>query len=232
MDEEVRKSARNRRLKFLNCLYGLSELDPEIPVTRKVWNWNISIFILIIVSTYLFCVKVYPLKEIYFNSASHLDQYQIAYAEKLMEYNKDVLNGKTRADLLSKFLSVISPQDQVFITLTNNWLFLAVNTVYFAESKRIMENNFHNEPITTCRQDFCPGSSNKSHNYWQTNSSSSNLSGKSVSSTKVIQYSLKPCYITPSLTDIKYSWNQSCPVTCWKQAEEENLELIRWFVAS
>ncbi|KAK7576318.1 hypothetical protein V9T40_012604 [Parthenolecanium corni] len=90
MDEEVRKSARNRRLKFLNCLYGLSELDPDIPVTRKV----------------------YPLKEIYFNSASHLDQYQIAYAEKLMEFNKDVLNGKTRADLLSKFVSVISPQDQ------------------------------------------------------------------------------------------------------------------------
>lgn len=38
MDEEVKKSARNRRLKFLNCLYGLSELDPDIPVTRKVRN--------------------------------------------------------------------------------------------------------------------------------------------------------------------------------------------------
>lgn len=30
-----------------------------------------------------------------------------------MEYNKDVLNGKTRADLLMKLVSVISPQDQV-----------------------------------------------------------------------------------------------------------------------
>ncbi len=36
MDEELKKTARNRRLKFLNCLYGLSELDPEIPITRKV----------------------------------------------------------------------------------------------------------------------------------------------------------------------------------------------------
>lgn len=43
MDEEVKKSARNRRLKFLNCLYGLSELDPDIPVTRKVSNSNISL---------------------------------------------------------------------------------------------------------------------------------------------------------------------------------------------
>lgn len=43
MDEEVRKSARNRRLKFLNCLYGLSELDPDIPVTRKVRNFSVAL---------------------------------------------------------------------------------------------------------------------------------------------------------------------------------------------
>lgn len=42
-----------------------------------------------------------------------MDQYQIAYAEKLIEYNKEVLDGKTRVDLLSKFMSVVSPQDHV-----------------------------------------------------------------------------------------------------------------------
>lgn len=42
IDNEIKKTARNRRLKFLNCLYGLSELDPEIPVTRKVCTFSHS----------------------------------------------------------------------------------------------------------------------------------------------------------------------------------------------
>lgn len=67
---------------------------------------NLSLFI-------PFDVQVYPLKELYFSSTSNMDQYQIAYAEKLIEYNKEVLNGKTKLDLMSKFMSVASPHDQV-----------------------------------------------------------------------------------------------------------------------
>lgn len=63
-------------------------------------------------------LQVYPLKELYFSSTSHMDQYQIAYAEKLIEYNKEVLNGKTKLDLLSKFMSVAAPNDQVCRHLT------------------------------------------------------------------------------------------------------------------
>lgn len=84
-------------------------------------------------------MQVYPLKELYFSSTSNLDQYQIAYAEALIEYNRDVLNGKTRVDILSKFTSVVSPHDQVYTSQMNDitvqWRNVQYIFFYFVENR-------------------------------------------------------------------------------------------------